>query len=154
MPVIARAVKAQTRAARGNGGTAAPRGGGIGIGANRPLGARTPQWSAKGELQNTDYAKSLKQNAGQPGPPAAAPAGMPWNPAYEASLGTAKAKYGNALAGISANRLMAQQEYGLDPGFNDFASNPYSRAAELEQSFQRKDRASQTSMGGAGHLYS
>jgi hypothetical protein len=153
MPAIARAVKPQPRAARGNGGTAAPRGS-VGVGASRPLGARSPQWSPKGELQNTEYAKSLKQKAAPAASTPAAPAGAPWDSAYEASLAAAKAKYGNALTGIGAARLRTEQEYGLDPGFNGFASNPYSRAAELEQSFQRNNRASQTSLGGAGHLYS
>src|SRR4029077_719627 len=109
-----------------------------------------------GEAKSTEYAKSLKQNAapsGQPSP-AAALSGTPFNPAYEASLAAARAKYGNALAGIGATRMSTQQEFGLDPGFNDSASNPYSRAAELEQSFQRNNRASQTSLGSAGHLYS
>jgi hypothetical protein len=79
---------------------------------------------------------------------------MPWDSAYDASVAGARAKYGNALIGANANRLSAEQEYGFDPGFNDFAANPYSRAALLERSYQRANRASQTSLGSAGHLYS
>lgn len=116
------------------------------------------QWSPKGELKNTEYAKSLRQNAGARGPGGGpsgpTPAAMPWDSAYETSVSGAHAKYNNALAGIGASRLTTQQEFGLDPGFNDFQSNPFSRAAQLERSFRRSNRGSMTSMGSAGHLYS
>jgi hypothetical protein len=79
---------------------------------------------------------------------------MPWDSAYEASASAARAKYQNALAALGYNRTSLQQDYGLDAGFNDYKANPYSRAAELQNSYERANRASQTSMGAAGHLYS
>jgi len=42
----------------------------------------------------------------------------------------------------------------LEPGFNDYNANPYSRASLLEKSYQRANRAAGTSLASAGQLYS
>jgi hypothetical protein len=86
---------------------------------------------------------------------AAAPyAPAPWNTAEQLSDAGAEAKYNNALLNAGYKKQAYETEYGLDPGYNDYKANPYSRAALLEQTFQRANRAGTTSLGAAGQLYS
>jgi len=73
--------------------------------------------------------------------------------------------YLNTVAGLRERNQMAQagfddQErqlginYGMGQFGGDAASNPYSRAAMLQQSYNRSQRASLNQMAGAGQLYS
>jgi len=156
---MAKGIKPNPKVAS-NGGVTAPASG-AGLYAARSVGGRgaAPKgWDPKGEVKNTEYAKNLRRTANAAGAGGSAgsqaPTPMPWDSAYEASVSGARTKFANSQIGIAANRLSLQQEYGLDPGFNDYQTNPWSRAALLEQSFQRSNRGSLTSMAAAGHLYS
>jgi hypothetical protein len=85
--------------------------------------------------------------------PASPYAPAPWNSAYEQSVANARAKFNSANTGLDYQKTREDQEYGLTPGFNDYQSNPYSRAALLEQSYQRADRGSTNSYAASGQLY-
>lgn len=78
----------------------------------------------------------------------------PWDSAEQLSDAGADAKYNNALLNAGYKKTAYETEYGLDPGFNDYTANPYSRAALLEQSYKRADRSSGNSLAAAGQLYS
>lgn len=122
----------------GTGGTTAP--GGVG------------QTKGQSQPNKNPYSGLISGNVG--GMLAAAnPTPMPWDSAYEQSVGNARAKYNNALINAGLAQTTAQQEYGLDTGFNDYQANPYSRAALLEQSFQRANRGSTNSYASSGQLY-
>jgi DNA-binding transcriptional MerR regulator len=86
--------------------------------------------------------------------PAAPYKGTPWDSAEQLSVAGADAKYNNALLNSGYKRTAYEQEYGLDPGYNDYKANPYSRAALLEKTYQRSQRASGNSLAAAGQLYS
>lgn len=127
-PAVAQAVKAQPRIAVGK--------------------AKVAPKPIKGGQQGVGV-------KGQPGAAPAAPAATPtpWDPAYETSVAGANRTYGNALAGLAYQKQAAQQEYGLDQGFNDYQTNPYSRAALLEQKFKQANRGTSTSYAARGQLY-
>ena len=135
MPRLARAVQTKPRTALASRTAARPAG--PAVGPARPAVAKP-------------------RPAMTPAPGAVSPAStpMPWDSAYETNVSAARAKYNNALAALGYNRQAVQQDYGLDAGFNDYKANPYSRAALLEGTFQKANRASQTSLGEAGQLYS
>lgn len=133
MPAIGRAVKPQPRTAVS---PRRPAGGGVGVAPARQAPSR-----------------SVAPSPSAP-PLSPQPAYTPWNSAYETSVAGARAKYNNALAALGYNRQALQQDYGIEAGFNDYKSNPYSRAAELQRSYERANRGSQTSLGSSGHLYS
>jgi hypothetical protein len=59
----------------------------------------------------------------------------------------ARKSYLDASGNFDLNEQAAKQDFGLDPGFNDYKSNPNSRAAFLEQSFQTANRGTTNSAG-------
>jgi hypothetical protein len=78
---------------------------------------------------------------------------LPWDAQYNLSAGGAEKAYGDKLAYLGSQRTVAKQNYGIDPGFNDYATNPYSRAALLRKSYDTAARGSNTSYAARGQLY-
>lgn len=88
--------------------------------------------------------------AGAPAPQANA---QPFSSAYELTKAGAEKQLEDTRAGLAYKKTATESEYGLDPGSNDYATNPYSRAALLEQSYQRANRGSVNSGAASGQLY-
>ena len=59
---------------------------------------------------------------------------MPWDAPYNSAVAGADKAYGDKYAYLQAKRLTTQQDFGIDQGFNDYANNPFSRAALLRKS--------------------
>lgn len=78
---------------------------------------------------------------------------MPWDAQYERVVGGADKNYGNTMAYLNSKRLQAQQAYGIAPGFNDYANNPFSRAALLRKSWDTNVRGTTNSYAAQGQLY-
>jgi hypothetical protein len=76
-----------------------------------------------------------------------APAVTPWDSRYEQTVAGARKSYLNAGANFDLSEQAAKQDFGLDSGFNDYKSNPNSRAALLEQSYQSANRGTMNSAG-------
>lgn len=133
-----------------SGGVAAPprtaNSNSTGIGANRPAPG-----SGRG-VGNNRPAPAVKSQPGASTPGPYKP--TPWDAQYESSVSNSNTKYNNALISLGLKKTALQQDYGIDPGFNDYKANPYSRAALLEQSYRRANRASANSLASAGQLYS
>lgn len=146
---MAKVAVTQPRAA--NGGVTAPKtaakGPTTGIGNNTSINPAHPNYVPAVPKPQPSPAIS----APPPGVPYSA---APWDSAEQLSDAGADAKYNNALLNAGYKKTAYETEYGLDPGFNDFKANPYSRAALLEQSFQRANRASGNSLAASGQLYS
>lgn len=83
---------------------------------------------------------------GGPGAPAA-PALTPWNSKYEQTIAGARRKYLDAEGNYDLAEQTAKQDFGLDSGFNDYQSNPNSRAALLEQTYLNHNRGIMNSAG-------
>lgn len=115
-------------------------------GENKPWGEAAQKTTGMDEI----YTKPPASSAATPS--AATP--RPWDAAYLSSENTANTKYNNSILGLDAKKLGVEQDYGLDAGFNDYKANPYSRAALLEQTYQRANRAAGNSLAAAGQLYS
>src|ERR1044072_4070193 len=134
-----------------NGGTTAPRsaarGNNIGVGRVRP--AQSPGGRSRPAGTGKPRAKAGPNAAGPnpsaPFPPTAAP--TPWSSKYEQTVAGANKRYLDATNDFDLAEQTAKQDYGLDPGFNDYKSNPYSRAALLEQSYQTANRGTMNSAG-------
>jgi hypothetical protein len=156
--IISRAVKAQPRVAR-TGGTTAPPRGALAVGPSRP---KYPRWDNGGKWNVAGSGGSGKQ-AGkttyhQPPPPgSSAPpppyTPTPWDSAYEQSTVGAHKKYEDTISGLHLKKTAEDQEYGLGPGYNDYQSNPYSRAALLEKTFMTANRGTSNASAAAGQLY-
>lgn len=147
--VIAQAVRVPPRVATG--GTSAPKS----AGPRKPQGGGpsggTTAPAPGGGNKNKQQPNPNQPNAPKPGTPGATP--LPWDSNYELAVGGARNKYNSALINAGYAQTAAQQEYGLDPGFNDYKANPYSRAALLEQSYLKANRGSNTSYAAQGQLY-
>lgn len=156
---MAKATVTKPRSA--NGGTTAPASAAksptTGLGGAKAV---TPTYGQAFKNFQTGYQNkpAAKPDAPAAAPPAAAPVapytGTPWSSAEELSNAGADAKYNAALLNLGYKRQAYQQEYGLDPGYNDYKANPYSRAALLEQTYRRANRASGNSLAAMGQLYS
>lgn len=85
--------------------------------------------------------KKFAKVAGQPNQ-------MPWNAAYETSLGNDTLAYNNAMAGINQQGAALNQEYG----FGD-TSNPFNRANLLQQAYQRNRANTANTYAARGQLY-
>jgi hypothetical protein len=145
--IVANAI--QARRPPVSGGTTAPRsaagGATTGIGQNR----RAP---GGGKLGG-GIAKPPGAPAGAPAPAVATgPTPTPWSSKYEQTVAGANKKYLDASGNFDLQEQTAKQDFGLDPGFNDYQSNPNSRAALLEQSFLTNNRGTMNSAG--NQLYS
>lgn len=146
--VIAQAVRVPPRVATGTGGTSAPKS----AGPRKPQGGGPSGGTTAPAPKNKPKNQNPNQpNQPKPGTPAATP--LPWDSNYELAVGNAHNKYNSALINAGYAQTAAQQEYGLDPGFNDYKANPYSRAALLEQSYLKANRGSITSYAAQGQLY-
>jgi hypothetical protein len=148
--IVAKAI--QARSPRATGGTSAPRS--AARGGTTDLGGRkqvTGPWSPKGESKKTAYAKGFGASAGvTPAPGAAAPSPYvptPWDSKAEQIVSGARKSYLDASGNFDLNEQTAKRDFGLDPGFNDYKSNPNSRAALLEQSYQAQNRGTTNSAG-------
>jgi hypothetical protein len=127
------------------GGTTAPASAGQGVFPHTQLGG---QWAPKGEIKSTKYAQGM---GAAPQPGAAAPVQaqpvMPWDAAAANSEGAALQKRNNSLTGLDSGWLREQQDYGLEGPWADPASNPYSRAALLQRSYDNAKRGSLNTAG-------
>ncbi|HET7455398.1 MAG TPA: hypothetical protein VFJ76_07755 [Solirubrobacterales bacterium] len=72
---------------------------------------------------------------------------MPWDVQAANQEAGALTKRNNALAGLSSNWAHTQQEYGLEGPWADASSNPYSRAALLQRSYDSARRGTTNSAG-------
>lgn len=141
--IVAHAVKARRPAL--SGGTTAPRsaagGPRTGLGQARP--APRPKL---GLGQNRPAAAPIASGPGA-SPAPAGPAPTPWDSRYEQTVSGANRSYLNANVNFDLAEQGAKQDFGLDPGFNDYQSNPYSRAALLQQSYLNANRGTMNSAG-------
>lgn len=140
----------QARRPTRSGGTSAPRsaagGPRIGLRQNRPARQRRagigPGRAVAGPGAGPGPGGPLGAQAAPAGPPP-----TPWNSKAEQIVSGARKSYLNASADFDLAERGAKQDFGLDPGFNDYKSNPYSRAALLEQSYQAANRGTMNSAG-------
>lgn len=90
--------------------------------------------------------------------PAAGAQSLPVDPAWDAATGAAQRNLSLSQSGLAYQRQQLGSTYGF--GINsggvvvDDPSNPYSRAAALQESYRRAQAGTNTSMAGAGQLYS
>lgn len=150
---MAKTVVTKPRAA--NGGISAPKTAAksptTGLGGNKAINPAHPNYVARPtQKPQTPQASP----AAAPAASATPYAGTPWDSAEQLDIAGADAKYNNALLNAGYKRTAYEQEYGLDNGFNDYKANPYSRAALLEKTYQRSQRASGNSLAASGQLYS
>lgn len=135
-------------AVRGAIANAKPLGTGSGIGQNRNL---TGVGGIGGNHPVTNKPKPA-------GTPAVAPAGtqgtsLPWDRPAELQSGTAQKRWEDTQAGIGSTKEQRERYFGLEPGYNDFASNPWSQAALLAHQHEIGERGVRE--GGQGNqLYS
>lgn len=131
---------------------------GLGVGRAVPQPKKAPSPYAVPSAGLKSAAAAISGTSFSDVHPAASPAapytGTPWSSAEELSNAGADAKYAAALTNLGYKKLATEREYGLDQGFNDYKANPYSRAALLEQTYQRANRASGNSLASMGQLYS
>ncbi len=94
--------------------------------------------------------QAVKQGLSAP-PQAGAPTQkqpvMPWDIAAANDEADAQRRLSNTLSGLDAGWIGTENEYGLAPGFNNYASNPYSRAALLQRSYDDARRGTLNSAG-------
>ena len=76
------------------------------------------------------------------------------NEGYLNDLAALQSRRDNTLTGLDSQKRELGISYGLGQFGGDATSNPYSRAAMLQQSYNRSQRASLNQMAGAGQLYS
>jgi hypothetical protein len=149
---MAKVVATKPRTA--NGGTAAPKSAAksqtTGLGNNTAINPAHPNYVPRPAPKQPQTPPAAAPAPAPPKPYAAAP----WDSAEQFSNANADTKYNNALLNAGYKKSAYETEYGLDPGYNDYKANPYSRAALLEQTYQRANRATGTSLGAAGQLYS
>lgn len=138
-----------------SGGTSARRLGAPRVAGNQPAGAG---WKPKAPNLNQregigpGVAVGGPAAPGAPGPPPAL-AQKPWNAQYERAAGAAEKNYGDKLSNLGAQKVISQQNFGIDPGFNDYANNPYSRAALLRKSYEANAKGDTNSYAARGQLY-
>jgi hypothetical protein len=83
---------------------------------------------------------------------------MPVDPSYVASTGSAQRRLALTMAGLDYQQGQLGGTYGLgvnaQGGVFDDPSNPYSRAAALQESYRRAQLGNTTGMAARGQLYS
>ena len=82
-------------------------------------------------------------------PPIAAPPVQPQDPVSEAKKSNLTRSYNDTSAAIDYDEGRVKREYGFDD-----ASNPFSRARLLQQSFENRQRATTNTLAARGQLYS
>jgi hypothetical protein len=142
--IVSRAI--QARKPRATGGTTAPRSTARGGTAGLGRGQVAPNPGRLGQARGLSTAQSGPGgSAGAAAPANVAP--TPWNLKAEQIVSGAQKSYLNSSANFDLSEQQAKQDFGLDPGFNDYQSNPYSRAALLEQSYKTANRGTMNSAG-------
>ena len=137
--IVARAVQARRPGLSQN--RPAPRGPGI--------APNTPAGKGPGIGPNRAF-PPLRGGIPAPGgaaPNPAAPTPTPWNTKAEQIVAGANKKYLDSSGNFDLQEQQAKQDFGLDPGFNDYKSNPNSRAALLEQTYLTANRGTMNSAG-------
>jgi hypothetical protein len=160
--IVNRAVQARRPA--NNGGTTAPRsaagGPRTGLGQRRPAQGRIGLGNARPAKGQGGLGGGAPVLGGAP-TPAYKP--TPWNSKAEEIVNSARKKYLGENTNFDLAEQEIKQDFGLEgprsknihgvhqfqlsPGFNDYQSNPYSRAALLEKSFQNANRGTMNSRG-------
>lgn len=74
--------------------------------------------------------------------------------AYKRTVASANTNLQNTLFGLSSQREQLGINYGLGQYGGSVASNPYSRAALLQKSYDQNQRRTQNAMAASGQLYS
>ena len=118
----------------------------IGIGNRRPLGGRAQQ-IRRNIGQNRPANQPRPQQPRRPGTP------IPFNLATQNAINEGRTQRDQTLAGLRVQGLATQQAYGLEGPFADAATNPYSRAAQLQKSYEQAQRGNLNSSAAAGQLY-
>lgn len=134
------------------GGTSAPRAAARG-GPRIGLGSAQRPYTQRVGLGPAQPVGPAAPATGAAASAAAGPTSMPWDAQYNSSVGGADQRYADKMAYLGSQRVLAQQGYGIDVGFNDYANNPYSRAALLRKSYDTAVRGSNTSYAARGQLY-
>lgn len=98
---------------------------------------------------NTRIANVRGRLEGMPRPPARQTAQLPWDAQYESEVAQQNLGYNNKIAGLQAQEMNVQGDYGI----ND-TSNPFSRARLLQQSFDQARQRTWNSATAAGQGYS
>lgn len=87
--------------------------------------------------------------------PAPQPSYMtPYSAQADTSIAGLQQNYGDSMANSAYQEQQAKQAYGLEPGYNDPLTNPYSKAALLEQSYNNAQRSNTNNYAARGQLYS
>lgn len=139
----------QARSVR-SGGTTAPRsaarGARTGLSRNRP--ARPKLRAGLGPAKPAPAGHPGSGGGQGPGAAGAAKAGpyspAPWDSRYESIVAGAQKSYLTGQGDLNAAERSVKQDFGLE---NDYAANPYSRAALLQENFQRANRGTTNSAG-------
>ena len=84
----------------------------------------------------------------RPAPRPAAPTPLPWSSQYETSVGGLGRDLNLANAGFAAEEANLRQSYGFDD-----PSDPFSRARQIQQNFERANRGTLNNYAGSGQLY-
>jgi hypothetical protein len=101
-------------------------------------------------FKNARMAPQAQRQGAAGGGPSAPPqqqAAMPWDVGAANSEAGALNKRNNSMAGLQSGWQRSQQEFGLEGPWADYASNPYSRAALLQRSYDSAKRGTTNSAG-------
>lgn len=130
---------------RSTGGTSAPRSaaGGNRAGVGQGRTAYNPQRGVGGGRPAVKPAPIT----GTTGAQGAGREPTPWDSQKEAAISGANRNYLGQSHNLDFAETGLKQDYGLDPAYNDYKSNPYSRAALLEQHFQEGNRGVMNNAG-------
>jgi len=97
---------------------------------------------------NREAAQANIAQAGQQAPGAAP---LPWDSIAEAKVAEAGATEKNSVDQIAANRALGMQEFGIDEGYDDYKTNPFSQAAILQHRHESNEAGITTTAGLAGY---
>lgn len=86
---------------------------------------------------------------GNPQTGATSPTGAvpPWDSRYEEQTAGNQKTYLNTIAGLGLQETALKQDYGLEGPYADAKTNPYSRAAALEQAYHQANKGTLNSAG-------
>lgn len=129
-----------------SGGTSAPASAAKGPTTGLGRAQVAPSPGRLGQNQAVKQGLSAAPQAGAPAPAQAQPL-LPWDIAAANDEAGAQKRLANTNASLDAGWIGTENEFGLAPGFNDYASNPYSRAALLQRSYDNAKRGTLNSAG-------
>lgn len=136
---------------------------------NRPGIRNSIQDGATRALAGYKSSPVAAPSASAPSPAASAPAGgldyntLPVDPAYDAQVASLGRSRDDSLAGLQGDRQRALLDFGYNAqtdadgnvtALSFDASNPYSRAAQLQKRYQESKTGTQNAMAARGQLYS